>query len=266
MNHEMTMKTIQVQGLTKRYDDIVAVDDISFSVREGEIFAFLGANGSGKSTTIKMLTTLLSPTGGSIHLNGYDPVTRPDHTRRSFDMVVQESNLDDDLTAYENMQLHGVLYHIPGSDLHESIERVMWQLDLWERRNDRVRSFSAEMKRRLEIARGVLHRPRILFLDEPTLGLGARARNGLWEYIREMNRQEDMTVFFTTQYIDEAEQMAERIAIIDHGRIVALGSAAELKRQTQADSLEGAFLALTGGTRHTLGINHIRTLGLPYRQ
>jgi ABC-2 type transport system ATP-binding protein len=237
---------IHVQSLVKAFGDVVAVDGISFDVRAGEIFAFLGPNGAGKTTTIQMLTTLLRPTSGTITLDGLDPVTKPLEVRRCFGIVFQDPSLDGDLTAHENMVLHGVLYHVPRRIRVERIQMLLTLFDLWDRRDARVKTFSGGMKRRLEIARGLLHTPKILFLDEPTLGLDPQTRNQLWTHVRHLNETEGVTVFLTTHYMDEAERVAHRIAIIDHGRIVAQGTPQELKQQTSADSLEQAFLALTG--------------------
>jgi ABC-2 type transport system ATP-binding protein len=239
---------IHVKSLSKTFGEVKAVDDVSFDVQAGEIFAFLGPNGAGKTTTIQMLTTLLRPTGGSLSVDGLDPVAKPLEVRRRFGIVFQDPSLDSELTAYENMNLHGVLYHVPRRVRAERIELLMKVFELWERRDSFVKTFSGGMKRRLEIARGLLHTPKILFLDEPTLGLDPQRRNQLWTQVKHLNETEGVTVFLTTHYMDEAERVAHRIAIIDHGRIVAQGSAAELKQQTGADSLEGAFLALTGST------------------
>jgi ABC-2 type transport system ATP-binding protein len=237
---------IHVENLVKTFGDIKAVAGISFDVRAGEIFAFLGPNGAGKTTTIQMLTTLLRPTGGTIAVDGLDPATRQLDVRRRFGIVFQDPSLDDQLTAYENMELHGVLYHVPRKIRVERIEMLLKLFELWDRRKALVKTFSGGMKRRLEIARGLLHTPKILFLDEPTLGLDPQSRNQLWTHVRRLNETEGVTVFLTTHYMEEAERVAHRIAIIDHGRIVAQGSPQELKQQTGADSLEQAFLALTG--------------------
>src|SRR5438874_8593306 len=239
---------IQITNLVKKYGDVAAVDDISLDVQAGEIFAFLGPNGAGKTTTIKMLTTLLTPTSGSILIDGLDPTTRSTDVRRRFGIVFQDPSLDQELTAYENMDLHGVLYSVPRTARQERTEQLLKLFELWDRRNDPVKHFSGGMKRRLEIARGFLHTPKILFLDEPTLGLDPQSRNQMWTQVKHLNDTEGVTVFLTTHYMDEAERVAGRIAIIDHGRIVAQGSAAELKQQTKTESLEQAFLALTGTT------------------
>ena len=237
---------IEVKNLTKKFADFVAVNDISFNVKAGEIFAFLGPNGAGKSTTIKILTTLLQPTSGSISLNDHDPVLEPDEVRRSFGIVFQDPSLDDELTAWENMEFHGVLYDIPKKTRRENIERLLKFVDLWDRKESLVKEFSGGMKRRLEIARGLLHHPKIIFLDEPTLGLDPQTRNHMWSYLRELNEKEGTTIFFTTHYMEEADKIAQRIAVIDHGKIVAMGTSVELKAQTNSTSLEESFLALTG--------------------
>ena len=239
---------IHAQSLVKAFGDVRAVDDVSFHVAPGEMFAFLGPNGAGKTTTIQMLTTLLRPTSGSMTLDGLDPVSRPLEVRSRFGIVFQDPSLDNELTACENMTLHGVLYRVPRRARVERIEKLLQLFELWDRRDSFVKTFSGGMKRRLEIARGFLHTPKILFLDEPTLGLDPQSRNQLWTHVRHLNETEGVTVFLTTHYMDEAERVAQRIAIIDHGRIVAQGSAAELKQQTGAESLEQAFLALTGTT------------------
>jgi ABC-2 type transport system ATP-binding protein len=239
---------IQVSDLVKKYGDFTAVDHISFSVPKGEIFAFLGPNGAGKTTTIKMLTTLLEPTGGGLEIDGLDPRRSGTHVRQRFGIVFQDPSLDGDMTAQENMEMHGVFYHVPRTVRTERTESLMRQFELWERRNDQVKLFSGGMKRRLEIARALLHTPKILFLDEPTLGLDPQTRNQLWTHVKELNRTEGVTVFLTTHYMDEAERVAHRIAIIDHGKIAAQGTPEELKQQTGTTSLEEAFLALTGST------------------
>ncbi|MEO8077032.1 MAG: ATP-binding cassette domain-containing protein [Acidobacteriota bacterium] len=239
---------IHVQDLVKTFGEFKAVDGISFEVGAGEIFAFLGPNGAGKTTTIQMLTTLLTPTSGTISIDGLDPRKHPHDVRRRFGIVFQDPSLDSELTAYENMELHGVLYHVPRRARHERIETLLTLFELWDRRQTLVKKFSGGMKRRLEIARGLLHTPKILFLDEPTLGLDPQSRNQLWTHVKHLNETEQVTVFLTTHYMDEADRVAHRIAVIDHGQIVAQGTAQELKQQTKTESLEQAFLALTGST------------------
>jgi ABC-2 type transport system ATP-binding protein len=239
---------IRAQGLVKKFGDLVAVNDVSFDVPKGEIFAFLGPNGAGKTTTIKMLTTLLTPTSGSVSLDGIDPAKDQTAARKQFGIVFQDPSVDDELTAWENMEFHGVLYAVPRKLRHERIEQLLKLFELWDRRRDFVKQFSGGMKRRLEIARSLLHTPKIIFLDEPTIGLDPQTRNQLWTHVQRLNELEQVTVFLTTHYMEEAERVAHRIAIIDHGRIVAQGTSEELKQQTATESLEKAFLALTGST------------------
>ena len=237
---------IEVKNLVKKFGDFTAVDDVSFNVKKGEIFAFLGPNGAGKSTVIKMLTTLLRPTSGGITLGGANPDQNPADVRRSFGIVFQDPSLDDELTAKENMEFHGVLYGVPTKLRRERIEQLLKFVELWDRRDNLVKEFSGGMKRRLEIARGLLHHPKVIFLDEPTLGLDPQTRNHMWSYLQELNKTEGVTVFFTTHYMEEAARIAQRIAIIDHGKIIAAGTVEELKKQTDTASLEDAFLKLTG--------------------
>lgn len=254
---------IDVQKLVKRFGDLTAVDGISFQVEEGEIFAFLGPNGAGKTTTIKMLTTLLHPTSGTIRLNGHDPEHDQAAVRRSFGIVFQDPSLDDELTAWENLELHGVLYAVPKHLRRTRMEELLKLVGLDDRKNDVVKHFSGGMKRRLEIARGFLHHPKILFLDEPTLGLDPQTRNHLWSYVEELNKKERITVFLTTHYMEEADKVAGRIAVIDHGKIIALGSSAELKTKTNTSTLEDAFLKLTGNVireEEASSLEHMRRL------
>ncbi|HUD09961.1 MAG TPA: ATP-binding cassette domain-containing protein [Patescibacteria group bacterium] len=237
---------ISAQSLTKNFGNFTAVNNVSFTVKKGEIFAFLGPNGAGKTTTIKMLTTLLKPSGGTIKLNEIDVVIHPERARKSFGIVFQDPSLDDELTAMENMEFHAVLYKVPSKEIKERIEKFLNLVELWDKRNDLVKTFSGGMKRRLEIARGLLHKPEILFLDEPTQGLDPQTRNKIWEYLRDLNKETQITIFFTTHYMEEAEQIAQRIAIMDHGKIIRTGTAQALKEETQTKTLEKAFLKLTG--------------------
>lgn len=237
---------ICVSDLSKSFKEVKAVDNISFDVKRGEIFAFLGPNGAGKSTTIKMLTTLLNQSKGSISMNGFDPLKQPDDVRKTFGIVFQDPSVDDELTAYENMWYHGVLYGVDYNTLRERIRYLMGVVELWDRKDSLVKTFSGGMRRRLEIARGLLHHPKILFLDEPTLGLDPQTRNNIWEHIKMLNKKEGITVFFTTHYMEEADRVADRIAVIDHGKIIATGTSKELKKKTRKVSLEDAFIALTG--------------------
>jgi ABC-2 type transport system ATP-binding protein len=239
---------IRVSNLVKTFGTFTAVNDVSFEVAEGEIFAFLGPNGAGKTTTIKMLTTLLRPTSGSIHLDGLDPLSHQNEVRQRFGIVFQDPSLDGELTAWENMEIHGVLYHVAHRVRRQRTEELLKLFELWDRRNDQVKKFSGGMKRRLEIARGFLHTPKILFLDEPTLGLDPQSRNQLWSHVKRVNEAEKVTVFLTTHYMDEADRVAHRIGVIDHGKLVAQGTPKQIKEQTKTESLEEAFLALTGST------------------
>ncbi|MGB8259172.1 MAG: ATP-binding cassette domain-containing protein [Terracidiphilus sp.] len=260
---------IQVRNLKKVFGSFTAVNDVSFDVAEGEIFAFLGPNGAGKTTTIRMLTTLLHPTEGEILLDGLDPQTHQNEVRKRFGIVFQDPSLDSELTAWENMEIHGVLYHVPRKLGRQRSEELLKLFELWERRNDPVKKFSGGMRRRLEIARGFLHTPRILFLDEPTLGLDPQSRNQLWNHVKKVNEAEKVTVFLTTHYMDEADRVAHRIGIIDHGRLVAQGTPQEIKAQANAESLEDAFLALTGATirdESSDGVDQMRQFARMWQQ
>jgi ABC-2 type transport system ATP-binding protein len=237
---------VEVTNLVKKFGDNPAVNNISFNVKKGEIFAFLGPNGAGKTTSIKMLPTLLAPSSGRIRINGFDPIIEKHEVRKSFGIVFQDPSLDDELTAYENLEFHGVIYGVPKTLRRKRIEELLKYVDLWERRNSQVKTFSGGMKRRLEIARGLLHHPKIFFLDEPTLGLDPQTRNHIWSYIKKLNKKEGITVFFTTHYMDEAARVAQRVAIIDHGNIVEIDTVPKLLKNTGKKTLEDAFLALTG--------------------
>lgn len=239
---------ISARNVVKTFGEIKAVNDISFDVKAGEIFAFLGPNGAGKSTTISMLTTMLRPTSGQLVLNSHDVSKEQDSARKAFGIVFQDPALEEELSAYENMQVHAVLYGIPKREQAPRIEELLRLVDLWERKDSMVKTYSGGMRRRLEIARGLLHHPKILFLDEPTLGLDTQTRNLLWEYVQKLRDNEGMTIFFTTHYLDEAEEVADRIAIIDHGKIIATGTAKQLADQTGTKNLEDAYLELTGRT------------------
>ncbi len=221
---------IEVDGLVKKYGDFEAVRGISFRVRKSEIFAFLGPNGAGKTTTVHVLTTLLKPTSGRAIVAGHDVVREPNEVRRKIGIVFQDPSIDSELTAYENMYIHGRIYGLTGRELKEKIERLLKFVELWDFKDKQVKTFSGGMQRRLEIARSLLHEPQILFLDEPTIGLDPQTRAHIWDYIRAMKEEHDMTVFLTTHYMEEAEQLADRIAIMDHGKIIAEGTAEELKR------------------------------------
>jgi len=260
---------INAQNLTKTFGNFTAVNDVTFTVQKGEIFAFLGPNGAGKTTTIKMLTTLLRPTTGSIKLNQINAITNPEKARKTFGIVFQDPSLDDELTAMENMEFHAVLYKVPRRELKERVKNFLTLVELWERRNDLVKTFSGGMKRRLEIARGLLHKPEILFLDEPTQGLDPQTRNKIWEYLQNLNKETKITIFFTTHYMEEAQQVAQRIAIMDRGKIIKTETAAKLMEQTQTKSLEEAFLKLTGTAirdEEASGVDKLRAHAMRWRR
>jgi ABC-2 type transport system ATP-binding protein len=234
---------IRVHSLTKRFGDFIAVNDVSFEVAAGEIFAFLGPNGAGKTTTIRMLTTLLSPTSGTLELDGLNPAKKKNEVRQRFGIVFQDPSLDQELSAWENMDLHGVLYHVPRKVRHERTETLLRAFELWDRRDDVVKLFSGGMRRRLEIARGLVHRPNIFFLDEPTTGLDPVSRVAVWEMITSIKEKRNLTVLITTHYMDEADRLCDRIAIVDHGKLVALDSPMSLKNSVPGSSvIEAQFL------------------------
>lgn len=228
------MHIIKVENLVKRFGNITAVDDISFVVEEGTIFGFLGPNGAGKTTTISILCTLLSPTLGKAFLNGHDCDRQSSEVRKAIGIVFQDSSLDKDLTARENLIFHAYLYNVPRTERKERVEEALSFVELTERGDDLVKKFSGGMKRRLEVARGLIHRPRVLFLDEPTLGLDPQSRTNLWEFITELPRKHNVTIFMTTHYMEEAE-VCDEIAIIDKGKIIASGTPGELKKTVGGD-------------------------------
>ncbi|SNS39487.1 ATP-binding cassette domain-containing protein [Actinomadura mexicana] len=242
---------VEVDGLTKRFGDVEAVRGIDLTVRPGEVFGFLGPNGAGKCTTINMLCTLLRPSGGSARVAGYDVVRERDDVRRNIGLVFQDPTLDGYLSGVQNLRFHAELYGVPRSLTADRIRQVLEMVNLWDRRGDLVQTYSGGMKRRLEIARGLLHSPRVLFLDEPTVGLDPQTRASIWEYIRHLQEAEEITIFMTTHYMDEAE-FCGRIAIMDSGRIVALDTPEALKAGVGEDRIriqtaddEAAIAALT---------------------
>ena len=226
-----------VRGLRKSYGELEAVRGIDLEVEPGEVFGFLGPNGAGKSTTIKILCTLAAPTDGEARVAGFDVVTQRDEVRRHIGLVFQDTTVDDYLTAEQNLRFHAELYGIPSKLVGDRLKQVMEMVGLWDRRASRVQTFSGGMKRRLEIARGLMHSPRVLFLDEPTVGLDPQTRISIWNYIRELKTRETITIFLTTHYMDEAEY-CDRIAIIDQGRVVALGSPDVLKAKVGKDRIQ----------------------------
>jgi ABC-2 type transport system ATP-binding protein len=225
---------IEVENLHKRFGPITAVDGISLRVEQGSIFGFLGPNGAGKTTTINILCALLKPTEGRAMVNGFDCMTQSSRVRNSIGIVFQDTTLDKDLTAYENLVFHAYLYRVPRAEIRERVMDALDFVGLTDRKDDLTKRFSGGMKRRLEVARGMIHRPQVLFLDEPTLGLDPQTRASLWRFITELPARHNVTVFMTTHYMEEAE-VCDRIAIIDHGRIIAEGSPAELKRSMGGD-------------------------------
>lgn len=229
------MYSIEAKALSKTYGDIRAVDSLSLQVREGEIFGLLGPNGAGKTTTLMMLATLVKPTSGTAVVNGYDVSSDPGRVRKSSGIVFQDPSSDDILTGYENLKLHGWLYDMPGGLMEERIREVLALVDLTDRKDDRVKKYSGGMRRRLELARGLMHRPKILFLDEPTIGLDPQSRERVWGYIKKMAYDEKITTIITTHYMDEADRLCDRLAIIDHGRIVVAGTPKALKKGLGGD-------------------------------
>ncbi len=229
------MDIIKTNNLTKNFDDLTAVDTISFSVKKGEIFGFLGPNGAGKTTTIKMLTTLLHPTKGSAEVAGFDIIGARDKVRRNIGVVFQEPALDIELTGRENLEYHARMYGLSRDKRKTRIEDVLNLVDLEDKKNVLVKNYSGGMKRRLEIARGLMHYPTVLFLDEPTLGLDAQTRRAIWNYIGKMNKEEGTTIFLTTHYMDEADFLCDRIGIIDHGSILVIDSVTNLKNSVGND-------------------------------
>ena len=225
---------VEVEGLVKKFGDLVAVDGISFTVDRGEIFGFLGPNGAGKTTTINMLCTLLTPTAGTARVDGYDVHGQKSEVRRSIGLVFQDPSLDDRLTANENLDFHAVIYAVLPGEREKRKRELLEMVDLLDRADDLVITFSGGMKRRLEIARGLLHYPKVLFLDEPTIGLDPQTRKYIWEYIEDLKKREDTTIFLTTHYMEEAEH-CDRIAIIDHGKIIALDTSENLKNMVGGD-------------------------------
>jgi len=237
-------EVIQVKNLSKDFGNFRAVDNISFQVKAAEIFGFLGPNGAGKTTTINILCTLLMPTSGEVMVNGFNVVNFPDKVRRSIGIIFQDPSLDERLTARENLNFHGMIYHLPPKTRKERIKEVLNMVGLYAKKDGIVRTFSGGMRRRLEIARGLMHRPKIMFLDEPTIGLDPQTRQYIWDYILSLSKEEGITMFLTTHYMDEAE-ICQRVAIIDYGKIIALNSPQQLKKEFRLGSLNEVFLKLT---------------------
>jgi ABC-2 type transport system ATP-binding protein len=236
---------IAVKGLSKHFGQVIAVDNISFQVDRAEIFGFLGPNGAGKTTTINILCTLLMPTSGEATVNGFNVVNSSNEVRKSIGIIFQDPSLDDRLTAYENLNFHGMVYHLSSKLRKVRIAEVLNMVGLYSKKDTIVRTFSGGMKRRLEVARGLMHSPKILFLDEPTIGLDPQTRKYIWDYIIGLSQKERITVFLTTHYMDEAE-ICQRVGIIDHGKIVDLDTPDVLKNKYKVSSLNEVFLGSTG--------------------
>jgi ABC-2 type transport system ATP-binding protein len=229
------MFAIETYNLTKTYDSTRVVDDLNLQIREGEIFGLLGPNGAGKTTTLMMLTTLYPPTSGSAQVSGYDIRKEPSKVRKSIGIVFQDPSSDEILTGYENLKLHGWLYDMPDKLKEDRIVEVLDLVGLSEKKDMRVKKYSGGMRRRLELARGLMHRPKVLFLDEPTLGLDPQSRDHIWVYIKKLARKEKITIIITTHYMEEADKLCDRIGIMDHGKIVALGTPKKLKAELGGD-------------------------------
>ena len=229
---------VETEGLTKRFGDLVAVDSLNLSIEEGEIFGLLGPNGAGKTTTLSMLATLLKPTSGTGRVNGYDILSHPADVRRSIGIVFQDPSSDDVLTGRENLYLHALMFGVPKGERRKRIDYVLNLVDLQDRANDVVKKYSGGMRRRLELARGLLHNPRILFLDEPTLGLDPQTREHIWAYIENLVKSEKVSVIITTHYMDEADRLCNRVAIIDHGQVSALDSPRALKSKVGGEIIK----------------------------
>jgi ABC-2 type transport system ATP-binding protein len=229
------MHVIDTKNLTKKYKEITAVDNLNLQIEEGEIFGLLGPNGAGKTTTLLMLTTLKKPTSGTAKVNNFDIAKQPDKVRKSIGIVFQDPSSDDILTGYENLKLHGWLYDMPDDLRERRIKEVLELVDLTDRKNDLVKKYSGGMRRRLEIARGLMHHPKVLFLDEPTLGLDPQSRDHIWNYIEKLAKEENITIIITTHYMDEADKLCDRLAIIDRGKIVVLGTPKKLKKDLGGD-------------------------------
>jgi ABC-2 type transport system ATP-binding protein len=229
------MGIIELEHLTKRFDGLTAVNDLTLDIADGEFFGLLGPNGAGKTTTLLMLTTLLKPTSGTARVNGFDLVRQARQVRNAIGIVFQDPSSDDTLTGYENLKLHGMLYHMPSALREERIRDVLALVDLTDRKDEIVKHYSGGMRRRLELGRGLMHRPRVLFLDEPTLGLDPQSREHIWTYVERLVIEAKITVVLTTHYMEEADHLCGRVAIIDHGRIAALDTPAGLKRVVGGD-------------------------------
>lgn len=241
------MYSIQIKNLVKQFNKTtVAVNDISFDVKKGECFGLLGPNGAGKTTTLNILSTLLPPTSGTAHVAGYDVTKDKSNVRRNIGMVFQEPALDSRLTGRENLEFHAMMYGVDAKTRKERIDYFLSLVELFEKADVLVRNYSGGMKRRLEIARGLIQKPKVLFLDEPTLGLDSQTRRLIWDYVKKLTHESDISIILTTHYMEEADFLCDRIAIIDHGKIVALDTPENLKKASGKTSLEDVFLNYVG--------------------
>lgn len=235
--YQKAMSLIEIKNLTKKFEDFTAVEDLSLEINEGEIFGLLGPNGAGKTTTLSILATLLPPTSGNALINGFDVLKHPTQVRRCIGFVFQDPSSDDLLTGRENLYLHALMYGVKDSEINRKIDEGLALVDLTDKQNIRMRKYSGGMRRRLELARGFLHSPKILFLDEPTLGLDPQARENLWAYIKKLSTESKITIILTTHYMEEADKLCDRIAIIDHGKIIALDTPLNFKKSLGGDSV-----------------------------
>lgn len=254
------MIAIQTKNLTKRFDKFTAVHKLNLKIEEGEIFGLLGPNGAGKTTTLSMLATLLPPTEGSATVNGFDVAKQSSNVRHSIGFVFQDPSSDEMLTGRENLYLHALMYGVDRRKIKGKIDEVLKLVDLTDRQNERMKKYSGGMRRRLELARGLLHEPKILFLDEPTLGLDPQTREHIWGYIKKLSKEKKVTIIITTHYMEEADQLCDRLAIIDHGKIAALGTPANLKKSLGGDvvriKIEKPNLAALRKLRYVKNIRH----------
>ena len=252
------MQIIEIKNLTKKFGKLTAVDSLDLTIEKGEVFGLLGPNGAGKSTTLLMLTTLIPPTSGTAFVNNFDIIREPDRVRKSIGIVFQDPSSDEMLTGYENLKLHGLLYDMDAALREERIGEVLRLVDLTGRKDDMVKKYSGGMRRRLEIARGLMHHPEILFLDEPTLGLDPQTREHIWEYIRKLATEKNITIIITTHYMDEADRLCNRLAIIDRGKIAVLGSPDQLKKDLGGDIIR---IRIKNFNRESLdGLDYVRDI------
>jgi len=252
---------IETRQLTKAYGSIKAVDNLDITVEPGEIFGLLGPNGAGKTTTISMLCTILKPTSGTATVNGYDIVKEANNVRKSIGIVFQDPSIDDRLTGRENLYMHANLYGVPASEQKERVDSILKLVELEDRADDLLRTYSGGMRRRLELGRGLIHFPKVLFLDEPTIGLDPQTRDHIWKYILDLKKAHDITVVLTTHYMDEADRLSDRIAIIDYGKIVILDSPSKLK-----ETLEGDVVVIRANNVDALSELVTKWLGLSQKQ